>query len=139
MNTLTRWTPFPGKLMNEMLRDLAGPRGESSWSPRIDLKETAEGYVVTAEVPGLDPKAIEITLKDKTLTLKGEKTREEKQEEETLHVLERSYGSFQRTFTFPVPIEGDSVEARSQNGILSISIKKTPEVRPRRIEISDSE
>ena len=129
---------FP--LADELFREFF-PTSEASkvWKPRVDVKETAEAYVIQAEVPGLDSKAIEITIKDKTLTLEGEKTQEEQQEGDRFHTVERSYGSFKRVFRFPEPVDAESVTARSEHGLLTVEIKKVPEIQPKRIEIQKGE
>ena len=138
MSNLTHWRPFAPRLFNDaLLRDIfeAPAARAETWRPRVDVTETAEAYLLTAEVPGLDPGEIELTLEGKTLTLKGEKTSEEKQEGDTFHVVERSYGSFKRVFRFPGPVATDSVSAKTENGLLKIEVKKVPEVQPRKIEI----
>ncbi len=111
----------------------------ATWSPRVNVRETDVAYLIEAEVPGLDPAEIEITLKDKTLTLKGEKTVATKLEGERFHVSERSRGSFTRTFNFPVTVDAESVSATSEHGLLTIEIKKIPETQPTRIEIKTTE
>ena len=143
MTQLTRWQPFgplfpASHTFDELLRDFFAPSrkaAESTWSPRIDLKETPESYLVRAEVPGLESDGIEVTFQDGTLTLKGEKNAEETQEGENYHVYERRYGAFQRSFTFPVAVDADSVVATAENGVLTVKIRKAAEVKPRTIEV----
>jgi HSP20 family protein len=105
----------------------------------VDVAETEEAYLIKAELPGMNPEEIEVTLKDKTLTLKGEKTTESKREGETWHVVERAHGAFQRTFTFPENVDAGSVSAKSDNGLLTIEVKKVPDAQPHRITIKNGE
>ena len=109
---IIRWDPFRDLItirekMNRLFEDAVTSRGEekdmmsSSWSPSVDIFETENELVLTAEVPGIDEKDIEIKLEDNTLTLKGERKFEKETKEENYHRIERAYGSFFRSFTLP--------------------------------------
>lgn len=148
MNTgLMRWTPeadlFRGRIdrvFNEMLRDAWGaPASESvasrTWSPAVDIKESDEFLTLTAELPGFDKQQVEITLENNVLTLAGERKFEQETKGEAYHRIERSYGSFSRSFTLPATVKTDKVDARFENGLLSISLPKVEESKPRKIEI----
>ena len=103
--------------------------------PPVNLYETSEGYVLTAELPGLRVEDIEITVERDRLTLRGER-RIEHPADASVHRLERSGGAFRRTVQLPVEVDGEKVEATYRNGVLSVRIPKAPEHRPRRISVS---
>jgi len=94
------------------------------WDPRVDIKEETQQYVVLADVPGVDPKNIEVTLDGRTLTIKGEKSLERKDEEKNYSRIERFSGSFIRQFTMPDNIDPDKVSAKGKHGVLEIYIPK---------------
>lgn len=135
----------PGALFDELIRDTFrdylvpfgyGPDvGIMRFSPRVNVTETPDAYELECELPGVAPDDVKVTLSGDTLTIQGEKKREEKRESDTWHVTERSYGAFQRSFTFPTDVDPDSVEATSDNGVLTIRVMKAKEQQPRRIQI----
>ncbi len=135
--------PASGHLMDHVLRDLFEPaRGNgngagrpSAWRPQVDLTETEQAYVIQAELPGIDPADVEITVERDTLTLKGEKKGVEKREGDAARVVERRYGAFTRTFRFPEPLADDAVSAAAKNGLLTITVAKAPEATPKRIVV----
>ena len=104
----------------------------------IDVTEHEDGYAVKASVPGINPDDVEITLDDNILTIKGETKAEEVNEGEKLHVRERRYGSFSRSIRFPVAVNSDDVNATYENGVLTLSVPKAEEVKPKRIAIQAS-
>jgi len=105
------------------------------WSPRVDIAETEEAYLVKAELPAVSPEDIDITLDGRTLTIRGEKKRAEKREGESWTHVERSYGSFVRTFTLPSPVEDKAIEAKDVDGVLEVYIPKSRAGEPRKIDI----
>ncbi len=113
--------------------------GELSWGkvPAVDIAETEKGYEITAELPGIDEKNVEVKYADHTLTIKGEKKEEKKEKKENYYLSERSYGSFQRSFRVPEGVDADKVEAAFKNGVLTVTLPKTPETqnKEKRIEI----
>lgn len=104
--------------------------------PNIDVHETDKGLEVTAEVPGVDEKDVEVTLVDNMLTIKGEKKSERKEGEEGRMVSERSYGAFQRSFTLPYEVDPNKVEARVEKGVLRISLPKSAESKKKTRKIA---
>jgi HSP20 family protein len=96
------------------------------WAPRLDLSETKDAMVVKAEMPGVDPKDIEISLTGDLLTLKGEKEKETEQKEERFHRVERTYGAFLRSVRLPMAVDGSKVTATFKNGVLMVTLPKTP-------------
>ncbi len=111
------------------------PAIQSNWAPHVDIKETKTHYSVVAEFPGLTKDDIEISLEDNLLTIKGEKKGEEKKKEENNLHIERSYGSFYRSFRFPEFIETDKVKASFKNGLLKLEIPKKKGTKGKKIEI----
>lgn len=108
------------------------------WRPAVNLKEEDNEYLLTAELPGMDVKDIEVDVDKDTLTLKGEKKyeHEETREEGRWHLYERSYGHFERSFTLPRAVEAERVRADFQNGILTVHMPKRKEAMGRKVEIS---
>jgi HSP20 family protein len=117
-----------GRWMGEDLRDV--------WVPPVDVQETDESYLFTAELPGLGKDDVDITLEDNLLTLSGERKLEERQEGKSYHRVERAYGSFSRSFSLPAQVDGDKVAAKFEEGLLRIEIPKAEQVKPRKIDIS---
>lgn len=100
---------------------------EGDLVPKVDAVETDDALQITAELPGLSEKDVEISLSDGVLTLKGEKKEEKVTEEKGYHLSERRYGSFQRSFRLPEGIDEDKIEARCEKGVLKIIAPKSPE------------
>ena len=103
--------------------------------PAIDLQETDDAFVISAELPGMDKKDISIGFDNNQLTISGEKKSEKNLEEENFHRVERSYGKFQRSFELPGYVERDKIEAEYKNGILTITVPKAEEAKPKQIEV----
>jgi HSP20 family protein len=108
-------------------------RPEKGLTPAFDISETENEIHVKAELPGMDPKEIEITLTGDLLTIKGEK-KEEKGED--FHRRERRYGSFSRSFRLPVEVKADSINAGYKDGVLTVTLPKAEEEKVRRIEVT---
>ncbi len=106
-----------------------------AWAPAVDIHETGEGFVVTADLPGVKREDIEIDLKDNTLTIKGEKKFEEKVPKENYIRIERSYGKFVRSFSLPNNIDPGKISAAFKDGTLVLDIPKKEEAKPRQITI----
>jgi HSP20 family protein len=117
-------------------------RGEINWGkvPAVDIAETAKGYEITAELPGIDEKNVEVKYADGTLTIKGEKRDEREEKKENYHLSERSYGSFQRSFRVPEGVDANKVDALFKNGVLTVTLPKMPEAqkKERSIEIKQA-
>lgn len=108
------------------------------WTPTVDVEETDEALVLTAEMPGLEAENVEIEVEGNLLTLSGEKTAERESEEtdgRNLRVWERRYGSFSRSFTLPNAVEADKIKADFENGVLTIRMPKAAEAKGRRIPV----
>jgi HSP20 family protein len=137
---LRGWDPF--RMMREMMRwdpfrDLTSfPTWETAtFTPSFDVKETTEGYVLKADLPGVQEKDLKVTLTANRLTVAGKRETEEKKENEHHYALERSYGSFSRSFTLPSDIQGDKIHAELKDGVLMLMLPKKPEAKAKEIEI----
>lgn len=108
---------------------------EASWSPRVDIYETTESYVLSAELPGLTKDEINIDVNDNTLTINGEKKFEEKVEKDNYVRVERNYGSFSRSFTLSEDLNAEGITASYKEGILELSIPKKEEAKPKEIKV----
>jgi HSP20 family protein len=105
------------------------------WLPTLDVLETKNDLVVRAEIPGIDPKDIDISLANDILTIKGEKKQEIEEKEENYHLVERSYGSFTRMVRLPREVQSDKISASYKNGILKITLPKSEEAKKKEIKI----
>jgi len=108
----------------------------SQWTPRVDIKEEANRFVILADIPGVDPKDIEISMDKGILTIKGERRTEKKEEAERFSRVERMHGVFHRRFALPESANPENITASGRNGVLEISIPKRPETTPRRISVN---
>lgn len=116
-------------------------RGEESdlmrgaWSPQVDIFENQDQIVLEAELAGMKPENVEISIENNVLTLHGERKFEKKDEGDNFHRVERSYGSFTRSFTLPPTVQSENANAEFENGVLRLTLAKREEAKPRRIEI----
>ena len=110
-------------------------QSEAAWTPRVDVYETEQNYVLTADLPGLKKEEINIDLNDNTLTLKGEKKFEEKVEKDNYVRLERTYGSFARSFTLSDDVNPDSITANYKDGVLEVTLPKKEEAKPKEYKV----
>ena len=127
--------------MNRLFEDAFVQRGEekemisSAWLPAVDIYESDSELVMTAEVPGIDEKDIDISLENSVLSIKGERKFEKETKEENYHRIERSYGSFYRSFTLPSYIDSEKINAVHENGVLKITMGKKLELKPKKVKI----
>jgi HSP20 family protein len=108
----------------------------SNWTPAVDIKEEDERFLLKADVPGVAPKDIEVTMEDGVLTIKGERKHESEEEANGYKRVERSYGSFYRRFSLPDTANAEGVTAQGKDGVLEVVIPKHEKVQPRRITVS---
>ena len=143
---IIRWDPFRDMVtlkerMNRLFEDYYPARKEerdmvaSTWAPAVDIYETENELVLSAELPGIEDEDIEIKVEDNTLTLKGQRKFEKETKEENYHRIERSYGSFMRSFTLPAYIDQDKIEAQHDQGVLKITMPKKMESKPRNVMV----
>jgi HSP20 family protein len=109
-------------------------------APAVDVTEDDKAYKITAELPGLEEKNIDVTLLGDTLTLKGEKSYEKDEQDKNRHMSERAYGSFERSFALPDGVDRDKIAASLEKGVLTISLPKTPtaQKQQKKIEVKSS-
>jgi HSP20 family protein len=109
-------------------------------TPALDVKETENELVVKADLPGIDEKDVQLTIQDGVLSMRGEKKSERKDERENYHLVERSYGSFQRSIRLPETVDEDKAVARFDKGVLTVTLPKRPEMvkAQKKIEIKSS-
>ncbi len=150
MSTLVRWNPTRDliNMRNEMDRLMEGffnvtpqsPVAKEGWGLALDIAENEDRYLVTAVVPGVTPEDIDVTVEDGVLTIRGEvkKEFEESGEEEhswRFHIRERRFGQFQRSLRLPNDVDLDGIQARHENGLLTLVLPKSEAAKPRRISI----
>nr|WP_253450845.1 Hsp20/alpha crystallin family protein [Natronospira proteinivora] len=142
-------TPYrrrPWGLMNQLQNELntifdgvpayEGETGEvSDWMPAVDIREETDRFILTADVPGVDPKDIEITMENGTLTIRGQRRSENTEERNGFRRVERVSGQFFRRFVLPDSADAESISAKSNNGVLEVVIPKQEKVQPRRIQV----
>ncbi len=109
----------------------------SAWRPAVDIKEEAEQFVILADVPGVDPKDIEITAENGILTVRGERKTEKEAEREGFRRVERVRGTFYRRFSLPDTADTDAIKARGKDGVLEITVPKHEKVQPRKITVQN--
>ena len=142
---ITPWKPFEfdrirremDRLWDSFLEGRPVRRSEDGreWSPSVDISETKNDLVIKAELPGLDPKDIDISMNNGYLTIKGEKKHEKEEKDENYHLIERSYGAFTRSVQLPREVQSDKITASFKNGILRITLPKSEEAKKKEIKI----
>ena len=105
------------------------------WTPRVNVEEKEEAFEITAELPGMKKDDLDIEVQDDVLTIKGEKKFEKDEKEANYHICERSYGTFQRSFTLPENVKTDDIEAEYKDGILKLVLPKVEPVKPKEIKV----
>ncbi len=131
----------PWGLMEQMRREMDRMMGEenaasaSDWVPAVDIKEDSGCFTITADLPGVAPKDIEIHAENGMLTISGDRESEKKEEKQGYKRIERSYGSFFRRFTLPDTADTDKISAKGENGVLTVTIPKRVEIQPRKISV----
>jgi HSP20 family protein len=130
--------------MDEMFARLFGPVDETlgtrvEWAPRVDVEETDKAVLVTADLPGVDPKEIEISVLNGELVLRGEKKQEKEEKGKNFHRMERFAGSFYRSLTLPPGCDENGVTATTAKGVVTITIPKKPEAKAKKIAVQVKE
>ncbi len=140
--TITHYHPWarPQRLENEIKhvfnRFFADGDTGNEWAPRVDIREEDQRFVILADVPGIEPKDIETSMDKGILSIKGERKSETTQENGKLTRVERSHGTFQRSFALPDSANAEGITAAGKHGVLEVSIPKKAQAAPRRIEIT---
>jgi len=108
----------------------------ADWSPAVDIKENDDAYELHVDLPGVDPKTVEVTADNGALEIKGERNSSLKKSQDGYSRIERHYGRFYRRFTLPDQVDADHIQASSEHGVLTVTIPKAETSKPRRIEVS---
>ena len=108
----------------------------SAWLPPVDIFEDHDGLKMVAELPGVRPEDVKLSIENGVLTIRGEKKQVAEEESERVHRYERSYGAFERTFTLPTTVDADRIEARYENGLLTVRLPKVEKAKPREIAVT---
>ena len=158
MSTITKWNPFkapsswdPFREMEEMqnrLLTLFGRRWPAlrvqpdeefalmEWLPPVDIEEDNREYIVKAELPGMKKEEVKLKVEGGTLTISGERKAEKEEKEKKYHRLERSYGTFQRSFTLPEGTQPEKISAEFKDGVLLVHLPKDEKAKPKAIEVT---
>ena len=131
----TAFAPEMDRLFEDLFRTTPSAQARAAITPPVDVVETPEAYVFLADLPGVDAKAVKLSVTGDTLTFKGERKREAKSTEGAQHRFERAYGEFERSFKLGTPVRPDQVKASFKNGVLEIRVPKADEARAREVEI----
>jgi HSP20 family protein len=148
MSSITRWDPFreiddlQNRLSTMFGRAPIKKEGDkrealtvAEWAPLVDIVEDDKNYVIKAELPGIKKEEIKVGVQDDVLTISGQRHYEKEEKDKKIHRIERSYGSFMRSFTIPEDSDGEKVSAESKDGILIVHLPKTERVKPKQIEV----
>ncbi len=139
MNSVTVWNPFRelDVLTNRLFgNSLLNRESEGKpWSPRVDITEDEQGYKIVADLPEVPKEAVKVTVEEGVLTVRGERKWEKKTENTKVHLIERSYGSFSRSFRLPEDANGEKVSASYKDGVLTVTLPKAEEKKPKQIEV----
>jgi HSP20 family protein len=144
---LTRWDPFQemwnlrsavDRLFDSSLGLQSGWQQPEAWGLALDIVENKDEFLVKASLPGMNPDDLEITYTQNLLTIKGELKAEEEVKDAQYHLRERRYGSFTRSVTLPAKVNAEKIDAKYENGVLTLHLPKAEEVKPKRISIHAS-
>jgi HSP20 family protein len=142
---MTTLTPFRGattlqeqltRLFNDAFERTAGESNLTTWAPAVDIYETEHQLVVKADLPDVDPKDLDIRVENNILTIRGERKFEKKVDQENYLRVERAYGAFSRSFSLANTVNSEAIKADYQNGVLTLSIPKREEAKPKQIKVN---
>ncbi|MGA9630743.1 MAG: Hsp20/alpha crystallin family protein [Candidatus Acidiferrales bacterium] len=146
--SITRWDPFQNLAalqdqVNRLLEaPLAGRRAENSnltaWAPAVDIYETENELVIKADLPDIDEKDLDVRVENNMLAIRGERKFEQKVKEDNYLRIERTYGSFSRSFSLPTTVNTESIHAEYKNGVLTVQLPKRAESKPRQVKVNVS-
>jgi HSP20 family protein len=134
---------FALRRLNSMLDDAfanwpaLGENGSvtSAWVPAVDITENKEVVRITTELPGVRPEDVKLSVENSILSIRGEKRSTHEEKTDRMHRFERQYGSFERTFSLPSTVDVERIEARYDNGVLTVELPKVERAKPKQIEI----
>jgi HSP20 family protein len=146
---IVRWEPFRdlvslqermNRMFDESFRGV-GRMGEDewslggSWAPAVDIYEKDGNIVLKAELPGIDPKKVDVRVENNVLTLRGERKFEEEVKKDNFHRVERAYGTFTRSFTLPTVVDTDKIKGEFKDGVLKLTLPTKEEAKPKQIQV----
>ena len=143
----TSWVANDARRMDRLFNDVfsgfsfsdtATANGSAMWMPSVDILETKDALKVVAELPGVAPDQVKLTVEQGVLTLRGEKAQQFEETTEELHRYERSYGAFQRSFRLPATVDADRIDAKLENGVLTVLLPKAEEAKAKEIAVRAS-
>lgn len=144
MHSVTRWEPFRGistlqDQVNRLFDNTFLGRSESSlasWAPAVDVHETENELVVTADLPGMNEKDLDVHVENNMLTISGERKTESNVKDDNYLRVERSYGSFSRSFSLPNTVNPEAIAAEYKNGVLTVKLPKRAEAKSRQVKVN---
>jgi HSP20 family protein len=145
MATIARLEPFRGlstlqdqfnRIFNESFHSAGQESALTTWAPAVDISETANELVVKADLPEVSEKDIDVRVENNLLTIRGERKFEKSVSEESFLRVERSYGSFSRSFSLPNTLNAEAIRAEYKNGVLTITLPKREETKPRQVKVN---
>jgi len=145
MSTIARLEPFRGlstlqdqfnRLFNESFRNHPEESALTTWAPAVDIYETPNELVVKADLPDVNEKDIDVRVENNLLTIRGERKFEKSVSEENFLRVERTYGSFSRSFSLPNTVNAESIGAEYKNGVLTVTLPKREESKPRQVKVT---
>ena len=149
---IVRWEPFRdllaiqdrmNRIFDESFRGINRPTDDDwalggTWAPLVDIYEREGNIELKAELPGIDPKDVDVRVENNVLTLRGERKVDREVKRESYHRVERAYGSFSRSFTLPTVVDTEKIKAEYRDGVLHLTLPKKEEAKPRQISIKIS-
>jgi len=142
--TLVKWDPWREieDMFDRYTRAVGRPGAdqkqigtEAEWAPRVDIQETDKNFVILAEIPGISKDDVKVDITEGVLSIRGERKQEKEEKGKKFHRIERVYGSFKRSFSLPDNVDESKIKASFKDGVLDLSIPKTPEKETRAIDI----
>ncbi|MBZ5659812.1 MAG: Hsp20/alpha crystallin family protein [Acidobacteriia bacterium] len=145
MTTITRLQPFRGfsalqdqvnRIFNETVRSQGDESALTAWAPSVDIYETPNELVVKADLPDVDEKDIDVRVENNLLTIRGERKFDKSVAEDNYLRIERTYGTFSRSFSLPNTVSPESIRAEYKNGVLTVNLPKREESKPRQVKVN---
>jgi len=132
---LARWPWDPFRAMDALLGWAPNAEAAPAFAPNVDVKETKDSYVLSADLPGVKESDVHVSVDGNVLTISGQRDEERRTDEEHYHAIERTYGSFKRSYELPETADRDGIKAELKNGVLTVQVGKRPEKQPRQIQV----
>jgi HSP20 family protein len=142
VSSINRWDAYSGlqEQVNRLFENTFPRRADNSalttWAPAVDIYETENELVVKADLPEVDEKDIDVRVENNTLTVRGERKFQEKTEKDNYLRVERTYGSFSRSFSLPNTVNNESIQANYKNGVLTVTLPKRAESKPKQVKVN---